>query len=90
MKTHLTVIQSNVVKNTTCFAEHERCHKTCKKETCRHWFKNDTFHNCVVLAANDGPKTLQDIGDMFELTRMRICQIERNSRETIRRIMLDQ
>jgi len=34
--------------------------------------------NCVLIAAKEGPKTLQEIGEIFDLTRMRICQIEKN------------
>ena len=31
-----------------------------------------------MLAAEDGPKTLQEIGDVFGVSRMRICQIEKS------------
>jgi len=34
-------------------------------------------NNCILVAAKDGNRTLQEIGDLFGLTRMRICQIEK-------------
>lgn len=77
----------NSVSDTTCFAEHEKRNKPCKKQDCRHWMNSSQYVNCVIVASNDGPKTLQDIGDMFQLTRMRICQIERSARDTIKKIM---
>tara|TARA_Y100000389_G_C17138287_1_gene353640 strand:+ start:212 stop:394 length:183 start_codon:yes stop_codon:yes gene_type:complete len=41
------------------------------------------YQNCCLIAADDVSKineekfTLQDIGDIFKVTRMRICQIEK-------------
>ena len=34
-------------------------------------------YNCVLIAAQEGPMTLQQIGDIFGITRMRVCQIEK-------------
>jgi len=46
--------------------------------------ENKKYHNCCLVASqNDGLHTnedkftLQDIGDIFKVTRMRICQIEK-------------
>ncbi len=70
-------LTNQILNNTTCFKEHQR-HKTpCAKTTCRHWISCDKFQNCTILAANKGPLTLQEIGDIFGVTRMRICQIEK-------------
>ena len=63
--------------NTTCFSEHERCNVSCSNKVCRLWIDSEKNLNCTVLAAKDGPKTLQEIGDVFKVTRMRICQIEK-------------
>jgi DNA-directed RNA polymerase sigma subunit (sigma70/sigma32) len=43
-------------------------------------------HNCVMIAAMEGPHTLQKIGQIYGLTRMRICQIEKNIFEKIRKM----
>ena len=31
-----------------------------------------------MIAASNGEMTLQDIGDIFKITRMRVCQIEKS------------
>jgi len=33
----------------------------------------------LLAESHEGELTLQQVGDMFEVTRMRICQIEKNS-----------
>jgi len=49
----------------------------CKKEDCRHWIDLDKCNNCVIIGSETGPMTLQSIGDIFGITRMRVCQIEK-------------
>lgn len=61
----------------TCFQAHEDSGASCKKKDCRMWIDLKANQNCTVLAAQSGPKTLQEIGEIFGVTRMRICQIEK-------------
>ena len=49
----------------------------CKNFECRHNFESKENSNCSVLAANTGPMTLQEIGDFYKISRMRVCQIEK-------------
>jgi len=65
------------VKRTTCFAEHQKRSLTCEKSTCRMWIKDGGNFNCCLLKAKE-PHTLQEIGDLFGVTRMRICQLEKS------------
>lgn len=61
----------------TCYQAHFDANKSCKNTDCRMWVKLEGNQNCTILAAQSGPKTLQEIGEIFGVTRMRICQIEK-------------
>ena len=60
-----------------CFEAHEKHRAQCNKKECRYWIDNDKSMNCTLIAAKGGPMTLQQIGDVFSVTRMRICQLEK-------------
>ena len=61
----------------TCYQAHFSVKKPCNEKGCRMWVDLKENQNCTVLAAQSGPKTLQEIGDIFRVTRMRVCQIEK-------------
>ena len=66
----------------TCFTAHEECNKACNKKSCRFWHDmNNESNNCIINKVNNITEdlTLQDIGDIFGITRMRICQIEKQT-----------
>ena len=67
-----------VKSNVSCFEAHEKEEVSCKDTNCKNWINCETGLNCVLIAAKSGPKTLQEIGEIFDLTRMRICQIEKS------------
>ena len=69
---------NDVIEGTTCFATHAKHRKCCSKKSCKYWVKSKEMLNCSIVAAAHGPLTLQQIGDIFGLTRMRVCQIEKN------------
>jgi len=65
-----------------CFDHNKECKINCQKNSCRYWISNKKHNNCCLIASqsennNVDKFTLQDIGDIFKVTRMRICQIEK-------------
>ena len=64
----------------TCFNAHKYCQKSCKNNECRYWHSLATHNNCIINLANESEDlTLESIGELFNVTRMRICQIEKKS-----------
>ena len=61
-----------------CFQYNKQNNKNCMKKSCKHFINCKKNNNCIIVAAMDGPKTLQEIGSVFNVTRMRICQIEKD------------
>jgi hypothetical protein len=76
----------NMVQDTTCYEAHKQHSVDCQRKSCQHWISHSKGHNCVLIAAQDGIHTLQEIGQIYGLTRMRICQIEKGIYEKIRKI----
>ena len=61
-----------------CFNKHKNNNTNCQQKKCRYWMKCSEFHNCCLIGARSTEKiTLQTIGEIFDVTRMRICQIEK-------------
>jgi len=87
-KRHLKVVQeeaSKVLDGTTCFAVQAKAGVDCLRQRCPHWIPHPEGHNCVMIAAMNGAHTLQKIGEIYGLTRMRICQIEKSIFEKVRK-----
>jgi len=88
-KKRLNVVQSDgtpVIEGITCFSVQDKLNVNCQRKQCQHWISHSESNNCVIIAAQQGPRTLQEIGRIYGLTRMRICQIEKSIYEKIRRI----
>ena len=61
-----------------CFEHHKENSINCEKNTCRYWIKCDNSQNCCLIGADSDKKfTLEDVGNIFNVTRMRICQVEK-------------
>ena len=77
------------LKNKTCFNKHKNSKTNCRFKACKHWISCKKYNNCTLLAAKEGPRTLQQIGDLHGLTRMRICQIEKSAIDKIKKYILN-
>lgn len=72
---------------TTCFNAHLQCKKSCENKKCRYWHDNNHINNCIINAVNQQNEyTLEEVGEFFNVTRMRICQIEKNAIQKVRDI----
>jgi hypothetical protein len=70
--------EDDIIPKTTCFNEHYKANVSCEKTSCKYWIPNEANLNCTMIASKRGPMTLQVIGDIFGVTRMRVCQIEKS------------
>ena len=61
-----------------CVKEVKEKNSSCDVATCRHFLNSDENLNCSIIAAEKGPLTLQEIGDFYGISRMRVCQIEKS------------
>ena len=65
-----------------CFKYNKNKKINCKIDSCRYWLDDAESSNCCLNIVNsesynEEKVTLQDIGDLFKVTRMRICQVEK-------------
>lgn len=60
-----------------CYNYYNKTNKQCDKKSCRYWMDSKSNANCCVVSAESGNKTLQEIGEIYNITRMRVCQIEK-------------
>ena len=72
-----------------CYEYYSQCNKQCKKNKCRYWIDSKENENCVVVKSKKGTSTLQEIGELFNITRMRVCQIEKQILDKIKKRALE-
>ena len=68
-----------------CYEYYTQCNKTCKKNKCRYWVDHKRSSNCIVVKSKEKTSTLQEIGEIFGITRMRVCQIEKTILKKIKK-----
>jgi RNA polymerase sigma factor (sigma-70 family) len=72
------------LSNSTCFDAHKKFNKKCRNTKCRYWENLNTHNNCIINMSNERQYTLQEIGEIFDITRMRVCQIEKKAIKKIK------
>ena len=60
-----------------CYEKNARKGDACARRECRYWIAHSGAVNCTLVAASKGPMTLQEIGEIIGVTRMRVCQLEK-------------
>jgi DNA-directed RNA polymerase sigma subunit (sigma70/sigma32) len=71
--------------NYTCFEAHKKQDKSCQSKDCRFWHDLSCNQNCIINKVNlQEDLTLQEVGNLFGITRMRVCQIEKTAIEKLR------
>ena len=74
--------------NISCFTAHKNCEKACVNEKCRYWHNLEMSNNCIINKVNENKDlTLQEIGELFDITRMRVCQIEKKSLAKLNKLL---
>lgn len=73
-----------VINSLTCYEAVDRYNTSCSRKTCKQWLDHPAGKNCMLITTQAGPLTLSEIGKIYGLTRMRICQIEKNIYQKIR------
>ena len=73
-----------------CYEYCKSKNRNCKESNCRYWLDNKSTKNCTIIAAKiEKNMTLEEIGNIFKVTRMRICQIEKRAIEKIKEKLLN-
>ena len=69
--------KTNEIESDACFNVHKNYSKNCNNTSCRYWHNLEESNNCIINKSNNNPHTLQEIGNILGITRMRVCQIEK-------------
>ena len=75
------------VLNLKCYEAVEKFNSKCERKSCKNWVDFKEGKNCLLITTQAGPLTLNEIGKIYGLTRMRICQIEKNIYQKIRNFL---
>ena len=71
-----------------CFDYHLKNNVNCQNNKCRYWIEYNQCHSCgILMAGNKEITTLEEIGNIFGVTRMRVCQIEKKALKKIKNIL---
>ena len=74
----------NVIGDVKCYDAVKKHECSCQRKSCKNWIEFPKSQNCMMVATQEGPLTLNEIGSIYGLTRMRICQIEKGIYQKIR------
>lgn len=70
-----------------CFNYNQKNNKQCNIKSCRYWMSHNESLNCCINFKQKEKITLEEIGNIFNVTRMRICQIEKLAISNLKKII---
>lgn len=76
-----------ILKNTSCFREHQLAEVSCDEKDCRCWFDYESKLNCILIAAQDGARKQVETAKLLKVKRSNICQREKKIIEKIKNII---
>jgi hypothetical protein len=76
-------VLNNIATNTTCYATHAKYEVNCMRRRCPNWLNLKGSQNCTLIAASQGTYTLEKIGEIYSVSRMQICKIEKQIKDKI-------
>lgn len=74
----------NIIQEVTCYEAVDNSDTCCQRKNCHQWINHPDGKNCIHVTTQQGALTLREIGKIYGLTRMRICQIEKNIYQKIK------
>ena len=86
METTDSKIRLNVYSD-TCYEATDKHGIPCERKSCKQSINHPTGNNCMILTTQSGPLTLREIGKIYDLTRMRICQIEKSIFQKVKKTL---
>jgi len=84
---HKSKVSLPVINETTCYEATSAAGVSCQRKSCKQWISYEKGKNCVFITSQEGSLTLREVGKIYNLTRMRICQIEKNIYQKIRSLV---
>ena len=71
--------QLPVVDNRSCFTIMHETSTECDRASCQNWVSMPEALNCSIIGARSDKMTLHAIGRIYGVSRMKICQIEKEA-----------
>ena len=71
-----------------CFEYNLKNKINCDRKKCRYWIElNSSMNCCLQIKEKKEKMTLEEIGSIFNVTRMRICQIEKKAIQKLKDVI---
>jgi len=72
------MILNENISGMTCFGVQTKYEVCCQRKKCKHWFECKNSFNCILVASNEKSHTLQEISELTNTQKSKICSIKKN------------